>query len=183
MGVLTDLFIATEAEVRELDDQSIPIEFFPGIDMKGLDHVKLNTLHGILTGRDFEINNIDNFELVRQRSDDGPWIYRWPPSLTEGLAGLDDDSIDHVAGAWGATEEFHVVVQPKAPTRGGSWLRRFLRLDRSGEPLAAVSLPVLVRPRVAGWSQAAVIEALHNMVDLAKQGRAEGKEVCMWICL
>ena len=133
MGVLTDFFIATEAEVQELDDQSIPIELFPGLDMKGLDHVKLSTLHGILTGREFEVNAIDDFELVRQRSDDGPWIYRWPPSLTEGLAGLDDDGIDRVAGAWWATDEFHVVVQPKAPTRGGSWLRRFLRRDGNEE--------------------------------------------------
>ncbi len=183
MGVLTDLFIATEAEVQELDDQSIPIEHFPGLDMKGLDHVKLGMLHGILTGRDFELDTGVDFELVRQRSDDGPWIYRWPSSLTEGLAGLDNDSIDGVAGAWGRIDEFHVVVPPRAPTRSGSWLRRFLRRERNGELPAPASPPVLVRPRAAGRSQAAVREALQDMVDLAKQARAEGKEVFMWISL
>jgi hypothetical protein len=106
MGVLTDLFIATDAEVERLAPDAIPLERFGGVDIKGVGTIKLAELDAILCGVDFD-QAMDRIELVRARSEKlGPWITRMPPELVAALAALDETEIVSYGERWAATEEF-----------------------------------------------------------------------------
>jgi len=106
MGVLTDLFIATDAEVERLARDAIPIEHFPGLDIKGVGPIKLAELDAILCDVDFD-QAMDRVELVRARSEKlGPWITRMPSELVAALAALDETEIVSCGERWAATEEF-----------------------------------------------------------------------------
>jgi hypothetical protein len=105
MGVLTDYLIATEAEAQA-GAESIPLDSEDRIDLKGIQHVPLSHLHCILTGREWSSGIIDEYQLVHEASEDGPWVYRLPADLVARLAGLKENHFDVFAKAWWATEHF-----------------------------------------------------------------------------
>jgi len=109
MGVLTDLFIAADAEVRQLNFERTPLTFLPGIDIKGIQLVELATLQCILTGQDFTnvdyvVNLVGTFELIYEEEE--AWVYKLPQPLSAALMKASIDRISQVAATWANTEEF-----------------------------------------------------------------------------
>lgn len=105
MGVMSDLVVAPAGEAERVAQAQVPSQTFDGIDIEGVDSVKFNTLHSILTGRSFE-ELLPLYDPVVTVSDDGPWVFQIPPDLVTQLAALDDAGMAGVARRWAATEEF-----------------------------------------------------------------------------
>src|SRR5262245_54177269 len=108
MGVLSDLILATEAELASVPPDAVPINVLPGLDVKGIDLVKIGTLHALLAGRDFD-PSLQGFPMVSgEESEDGPWVFRCPDDLITRLAAVSDTDVPRVATRWAATEEFRL---------------------------------------------------------------------------
>jgi hypothetical protein len=73
MGVLTDLILADEHEGKRIAESHYSLDEYSGIDVKGIDSVKLSTLHGILTGKTFE-ELFPQYDPVTEASEEGPWV-------------------------------------------------------------------------------------------------------------
>ena len=113
MGVLTDIFAATDAEASAVSPDDVPIQIFPGVEAKGLDPVKFGTLQHILIGTDVQ-EAIRQHELVREVSEEGPWITRVPQQLYDAIAAMNGDHVREVADKWSQTEEFQLDRWSKA---------------------------------------------------------------------
>lgn len=104
MGVLNDLIIATEAELAALPEDDIPINAFPGVDIKGVGLIELASLHALLAGEEFD-PSLDAFPMIGGQ-EDGPWLNRIPDEMLTRLASLSSDDVARFAKDWSATEEF-----------------------------------------------------------------------------
>ncbi len=107
MGVLTDLVIAEERDAAHIATLKYPLSEFAGIDIKGVDSVKLTTLHSILSGMPFK-DLLVQYDPVAEASEDGPWVFLLPTDLVGMLAGLGEAEIVNIASQWGNTEEFQL---------------------------------------------------------------------------
>jgi len=103
---LTDLIVATEAELGAIPQDEIPINLFPGVDVKGIGLIELATLHSLVGNAEFD-PVLDAFPTIAgQESEDGPWLNRLPDDFVLALAGLANDAVAKLAAEWSQTEEF-----------------------------------------------------------------------------
>jgi hypothetical protein len=109
---LTDIVVADSKESQRIAESLVPCETWPGIDAKGIDHVKLGRLLSILTGEQFNMSVIDEFTLLQEASDDGPWVYQIPHRLIDHLARLDIHELDGITNQWSLIEEFSLDAWP-----------------------------------------------------------------------
>jgi hypothetical protein len=107
MGVLTDLVIADEGDAMSIANSQYPLGQFSGIDIKGVDSVKLTKLHSFLSGTTFK-ELLIQYDPVAEASEDGPWVFILPTDLVDRLASLDEAGIASIATKWGNTEEFRL---------------------------------------------------------------------------
>jgi hypothetical protein len=129
MGVLSDLVLAADADIPRIADSSVPSEEFDGIDVKGVDTIKLGMLHSLLTGRDFE-ELLPEYDPVHEASSDGPWVFRVPRELTTGLVNLTDSEFENLVDRWASTEEFELDGAPREAV--AEVLREIQTLARAG---------------------------------------------------
>jgi hypothetical protein len=104
MGVLTDFVVVDRLDAQRVCDSMCPSRDFAGMDAKGIDTVKLGTLHSVLTGDKFNPSFIS--ETVCSGGDEGPWVFEVPPDLVHRVAKLDAPQVALVGKKWAATEEF-----------------------------------------------------------------------------
>ena len=107
MGMLTDFVIAEENDSNRIANSQYLLDEFTGIDIKGVDPVKLATLHSILSDRSFK-DLLAQYNPVAEASEDGPWVFLLPNDVVQRLANLDEQQITEVASQWGKTEEFQL---------------------------------------------------------------------------
>jgi hypothetical protein len=107
-GLVTELVLADEREARAVAEDPAPCRRWPGIGAPGLDQVKLATLWAVLSGAAFGDHLLEAFAPLEEVSPDGPWVFRVPPPLVEGLAALEAGRAADVASAWAATDELVV---------------------------------------------------------------------------
>lgn len=108
MGIITDVFVATHAEALSLNIEDEPSDFFPTLYSNGgAGVVELGRLESLLTGCDVQ-EAIVAHQLVKQLSDEGPWITQVTLSLRQALADLSDDEIAPVGQKWARSEEFEL---------------------------------------------------------------------------
>jgi|SRR5579884_2180778 len=114
MGILTDAFIASDAEVACGDfSRSVPAELQPVIEAKGIDTVPLGLLKAIVSEQGlgdtqvglqaFVIGLEHDFPCVRDMGEH--WVYRFPNSLVKRLGQLAPTEINAVAAQWARSEE------------------------------------------------------------------------------
>jgi hypothetical protein len=106
MGVLTDLIVADESEADTVARSGGPLQHWPGIDAKGIDHVKLGHLLSIIAGEPYRNSLIGEFTQIAEVSNDGPWVFRVPPRLVVSLSQIDDAELGQITEQWWAIEEF-----------------------------------------------------------------------------
>jgi hypothetical protein len=104
MGVLTDFVVADRADAQRVCDSDCPSQDFAGLDAKGIDTVKLSTLHAILTGGEFDASFMG--DTLCSGGEDGPWVFEVPADLAQRLAKLGARQLRSVGAEWDATEEF-----------------------------------------------------------------------------
>jgi hypothetical protein len=107
MGVLTDIIIADETEAESIGKANVPCESWSGMDAKGIDQIKLGMLLSIVSHQPYITDLINEFTLLHEESDDGPWIYIIPQRLVSALAVLNDETLEQVAKEWSEIEEFN----------------------------------------------------------------------------
>jgi hypothetical protein len=129
--VLTDLVIADEREAAEVARAPAPSERWPGMDLEGLDQVKLASLWALLAGREFRVETIEEFAALHEVAEDGPWVFRFPAPLAQLLADLDDVRAAKVARAWAETDELALDERDEASV--ADVLRELRALARSAQ--------------------------------------------------
>jgi len=107
MGVLTDLVIADESDSARIANSQYPLGEFTGIDVKGVDLVKLTTLYSILAGAPFK-DVLPQYTQAAEASEDGPWVFLLSTDFVDKLANLGESEIVDIAGRWAKTEEFQL---------------------------------------------------------------------------
>jgi hypothetical protein len=107
MGILTDVFIASEADLASLrPGQGGPAAAFPTVQGKGIDPLKLATLEAIVTGQ--AINTYLDAVEEPTRDWGEEFVNRFPEALVSALAQLRPGEIRQVAAAWAETEEWRL---------------------------------------------------------------------------
>lgn len=113
MGVLTDLVVGTAEEIAALPSGESPVGRLGGIDIKGIDVVKLGVLHSLATGQEFD-PGLDSFPMVvGEESPDGPWVLAFPSELAKALVALDAEATRSLGTRWAAAEEFQLDEWPE----------------------------------------------------------------------
>jgi hypothetical protein len=101
---LSDFFIGDEATARKVDTM-LPPGHPDRIDMKGIQQVEMSQLQCVLEGREWQEDILDDYEMVVEESDEGPWVVRVPAPLVAELCDLRGPKLEAAAAAWAATEE------------------------------------------------------------------------------
>jgi len=105
LPMLTDFVVASRDDAQRVCDSNCPSRDFSGIEAKGIDTVKLGTLHAMLTGEDFDPSFMDK-EPLCSGGEEGPWVFEIPEDLVRRLAELNANQTVSVAAEWAKTEEF-----------------------------------------------------------------------------
>ncbi len=105
MGVLADLFIATEDEVRALGPDEMPSKHFQTLELAGLTEIELGALNAQIQELEFEdaMDDITSFRALDEVN--GPWIVKFEAAFVNALAALPDESLTGHAHAWATIEE------------------------------------------------------------------------------
>jgi hypothetical protein len=82
---LIDFVVADRNDARQVCDSVCPSEDFRGIAAKGIDPVKLGTLHAIITETEYD-PSIASGDPLCDGGDDGPWVIEVPKDLVQRLA-------------------------------------------------------------------------------------------------
>jgi hypothetical protein len=133
---LTDVFIATPTEAGALEPGDRPLSTYAGVDLEGVDVVKLEQLAALVEGRGFD-PALERFPMIADPSDEGPWVVLFAPALTEFLAGLDETQTVRWAERWAQIEEFG--LDGFSPADVTAVLRDLVRVSRqareAGKPM------------------------------------------------
>ena len=101
MGVMSELAIGGEDDAEKIGN-SLPSKDLGGVDLSGIDPVKLGTLHSIVLG------TTHDYDLEFAPSEEGPWVFKLQSSLVAALAAQDQAQQLDTAGRWLKTDEFSV---------------------------------------------------------------------------
>ena len=103
MGVLSNLFIATDEDVRGSD--APPFERFPYLDIKGMTEIERATLNAQIRDLEFEdaLDDFEGFHAIDET--EGPWVLKLTDALVQALANLSDVSLEAHARQWATSEE------------------------------------------------------------------------------
>ncbi len=113
MGVLTD-FVAVPRGAATAVCASRSRDF-GGIDAKGVDTIKLATLHALLTGGEYDPSFMN--DSLCSEGDEGPWVFEVPAALVDRLAALRVDDLASVASRWAMTDELRLDEWPPDAVR------------------------------------------------------------------
>ncbi len=105
MGVLADLFVATEDDVRALGPDELPSEHFQTLEMAGLTEIELGALNAQIRDLEFEdaMDDLSSFRALDEIN--GPWIVKFEDAFTEALAALSNEHLEEHARTWASIEE------------------------------------------------------------------------------
>lgn len=108
MGILSDVFVASDAELASFrPGTGGPEGKFATVSGKGIDPLHLTTLEAIVTHHEMDTEQLLlNVQLVSDWGEQ--WVHRFSESLTAALAQVPPDALDQVAAAWAATDEFRL---------------------------------------------------------------------------
>lgn len=157
MGLLTDVFIATEAELAatRFEGLNAPSDFFPTVQGKNIDPVKLAFLEVIVTEQEPDPETLAGMISQPIRGDESTeeWIILFSEKLVTRLAELTEASSSHYGAKWASIEEWR---------------------DLQAKPLT---------PKDTATHRANITQYLQALCQLAKRAQAEGKCMYLWICL
>jgi hypothetical protein len=103
---LSDVILATDADLETIAADEYPLARFPGADIKGIYTTKLAVLHALLTDTAPETLYALYDDPIHVGSDDGPFIYRLPDALVAALRALSTDAQPDMAARWFADDTF-----------------------------------------------------------------------------
>jgi hypothetical protein len=103
METLADLIVASLEEAPAVLASEYPLGDYQGVNVDGLDPLKLAGLHAQLARKDVE-QLLEAYHPMAESSPTGPWQIRLPAELISVLAGIAPQDIRSVAEAWATTD-------------------------------------------------------------------------------
>jgi len=104
MPSAADLILAAPSDVQAIVALDYPLGTFHGVNIDGLDPLKLAALHSLFVQKPFgEI--LQDYRPVAQASPKGPWLVRFPGELITFLGKIAPPDQASVAARWASTEQ------------------------------------------------------------------------------
>ncbi len=103
MDTLADLIVAGLDEAPAVLASEYPLGTYQGVNVDGLDPLKVAALHSRLAQREFDAVLVE-YNPMAEASPSGPWLVRLPAELITALAGIAPQDIPEAAAAWATTE-------------------------------------------------------------------------------
>lgn len=107
MGMFTDFVIAADSEAAAIGESVRPADHWPTLESKGVETIKLATLHGLVTNTPYSNDIQAAFAFVAGNEEDGPWVFKFPKDVQDALADIDEADIPALAARWAVTDEMH----------------------------------------------------------------------------
>lgn len=107
MGSNADLIIALSSDAPAIVASEYPLGTFKGINIDGLDPVKLAALHSVFTAKDFS-DLLEHYQPVSEASASGPWLIKFPDELIALLADLAPQDYASTVAKWASTDQVQV---------------------------------------------------------------------------
>ncbi len=104
MGSAADLIIATPDDVPAIVASDYPLGSFKGVNVDGLDPLKIAALHSLFVTKPFP-DVLRDYQPVAQASPEGPWLVRLPVELIVLLGKISPPDQPSVAASWAATDQ------------------------------------------------------------------------------
>jgi hypothetical protein len=136
LGVLTDLVVVNLSQVQAIAESSSPANDLQGIDIRGIDPVKLCELKTVLMARPDDGSWIREFEFVAGNKEEGPWVMRFPSDLAAAIAGIPGDKVESTAAAWIGTGAFELDNWNEMDVIEVLWAMRTLFTAKLGSSVA-----------------------------------------------
>ncbi len=102
MGSLADLILAESSDAPAIAASEYPLGTFKGVNVDGLDPLKLAALHSIFTEVDFS-DLLEHYKPIAEASTSGPWLIKLPGELIAFIAGLAPQDYTSAATKWVST--------------------------------------------------------------------------------
>ncbi len=105
MGILADLFVATNSTARMYEQRHLSGDLgdeYDRAEFRGFTDLNLGMLWALIDGQEFDFAQYSLEEVVPP---DESWLFRLPPAFVQKLEGLKDLDIDKLAESWANTEE------------------------------------------------------------------------------
>jgi hypothetical protein len=129
MGILTDVFLATDGEVLASSlGRDVPRETFPTVEAKRLTSLELTCLAMALSNEDPDALAVKDFvaranwPLVGDWGEE-VWVQRLPAEMLAALAGLTAEHLPQVVSRWLAAAQMRDFNSPETV----SWLTAYVR--------------------------------------------------------
>ncbi len=104
MTSAADLILASAGDAPSIVASEYPLGTFKGVNIDGLDPLKLAALHSLFTTGTAQ-DVLQDYQPVAQASPQGPWLVRLPPELLTFLGKIAPPDQITVATNWAATPE------------------------------------------------------------------------------
>jgi hypothetical protein len=104
MGSLVDLIIALSSDAPAIVASEYPLGTFKGINVDGLDPLKLAALHSLFTAKDFS-DLLEHYQPIAEASASGPWLIKFPDELIAFLADIAPQDHVSTAAKWASTDQ------------------------------------------------------------------------------
>jgi hypothetical protein len=104
MGSAADLILAADDEGPAIIASDYALGSFRGINVDGLDPLKLAALHAVLAGKEFG-NLLAEYQPIAEASPNGPWLIKFPGELVGFLAGIPPEDHASVAVKWATSDQ------------------------------------------------------------------------------
>ncbi len=103
MGVLTYVVIADTGDAEYVCNDFLSEEFV-WEDMPGLDLV-LFSLYCLLTGKPLDTDFSEEFSMIFEIPDEGPWVRKVPDDFVLRLSEIKDESVEEISQKWKEADE------------------------------------------------------------------------------
>jgi hypothetical protein len=100
---LADLIVAALDEGPAVLASEYPLGTYQGVNVDGLDPLKVAVLHASLAGRELD-QLVPDYRPMAEASPSGPWLVRLPAELIMVLANISPQDVPAAAATWIATE-------------------------------------------------------------------------------
>ena len=102
VGSLADLIVAVSTDAPAIVASDYPLGTFRGVNIDGLDPLKVAALHSLFTDKGFH-DILGHYRPVAEASASGPWLIKFPAELIAFLGHIAPQDHGSVAAKWAAT--------------------------------------------------------------------------------
>jgi hypothetical protein len=132
MGILADIFVATEDEALAYESSidSDDIEKYERVEFKGLTGLEFGTLWAILENEEWDVD-VHMLEDVSYGDDGETWLMMFPDELISLLCSVENNNFESVLDQWAITEELQ--MSGWEPAEVGTVLKDLIRLAKTAQ--------------------------------------------------